>query len=410
MSFHLNKSKRYADAKELSIIGRITYSFLSNTGVQRRQFKFATGKTCPVKKFKKGRVDSHLSNATLINSTLVNFQRKAQKLYDQFEETKKFPQPDAFRNRLLQDTITVTEERNFVNDFGTFIEYLQNKGASVSTVKNMRVGLNHLKAMSEQEGCALDYSNIDLNFYGKLKKYFLITNKSKINTFGRGVKTLKTFLNYAKSLGWNKYEYYKHTEFKILTEESDIVALTEDEVIALNRLDLAKRPRLALTRDYFVLACETSPRYSDYSKLNKNQIKEVNGGYNLDLAKTQKTGVRVVIPLSRLAFDVLKRNGFNLAPPPTNQKFNENLKELAKLAEIKKNISSHTARKTFCTTQYRLGTPVPWIMKISGHRTEKEFYKYIGVALEENADMVRNMHERYKIGGGEILRPLKVAL
>ncbi|HLP20348.1 MAG TPA: phage integrase SAM-like domain-containing protein, partial [Chitinophagales bacterium] len=280
-----------------------------------------------MKKFRKGRVDSNVANASLINSTLTSFQLKAQKLYDQFEETKKFPQSDLFKKRLLQDTITFTEERDFVKDFGVFIEYLENKGASVSTVKNMKVGLMHLKAMSEQEGCALDYSNIDLNFYGKLKKYFLVTKKSKINTFGRGVKTLKTFLNYAKSLGWNKYDYYKHTEFKILTEESDIVALTEDEVLALNGLDLAKRPRLALTRDYFVLACETSPRYSDYAKLNRDSIKEVEGGYNLDLVKTQKTGVRVVIPLSQLAFSILQRNGFNLELPPTNQKFNENLKE-----------------------------------------------------------------------------------
>jgi hypothetical protein len=153
VSFHLNKSKRYAAAKELAIIGRITYSFLSNTGVQRRQFKFATGKTCPVKRFKKGRVDSHVLDASLINSTLVNFQRKAQKLYEQFEETKKFPQPELFKDRLLQDTITFAEERNFVEDFETFIEYLKNKGASKSTVKNMKVGLNHLKKMAEQEGC-----------------------------------------------------------------------------------------------------------------------------------------------------------------------------------------------------------------------------------------------------------------
>ena len=41
-------------------------------------------------------------------------------------------------------------------------------------------------------------------------------------------------------------------------------------------------------------------------------------------------------------------------------------------------------------------------MKIIGHRTEKEFYRYIGVDKEENADMVRTMHDRFKIEKGKL--------
>ncbi|MBK6996855.1 MAG: hypothetical protein IPH31_18725 [Lewinellaceae bacterium] len=36
-------------------------------------------------------------------------------------------------------------------------------------------------------------------------------------------------------------------------------------------------------------------------------------------------------------------------------------------------------------------------MKITGHRTEKEFYKYLCIEGEENAAMFRQKDERYNI-------------
>jgi hypothetical protein len=42
-------------------------------------------------------------------------------------------------------------------------------------------------------------------------------------------------------------------------------------------------------------------------------------------------------------------------------------------------IASHTCRRSFCTNEYLKGTPALFIMKISGHRTERNFLKYIKV-------------------------------
>ena len=40
-------------------------------------------------------------------------------------------------------------------------------------------------------------------------------------------------------------------------------------------------------------------------------------------------------------------------------------------------VTSHTARRSFCTNEYLSGTPSDLIMAISGHKTEKAFRKYI---------------------------------
>ena len=91
-------------------------------------------------------------------------------------------------------------------------------------------------------------------------------------------------------------------------------------------------------------------------------------------------------------------------------RFNENLKELGRLAEIdseviiKENrggkvtsikykkyqlIKSHTARRSFATNLYLKGTPTISIMKLTGHTTEANFMKYIKVTREENVQLMQ---------------------
>ena len=48
-------------------------------------------------------------------------------------------------------------------------------------------------------------------------------------------------------------------------------------------------------------------------------------------------------------------------------------------------IKTHTARRTGCTLMYLAGIPTIDIMKVSGHKTEKEFLKYIKVGKKETA-------------------------
>jgi integrase len=48
-------------------------------------------------------------------------------------------------------------------------------------------------------------------------------------------------------------------------------------------------------------------------------------------------------------------------------------------------IKTHTARRTGCTLMYLAGIPAIDIMKISGHKTEREFLNYIKTSKEETA-------------------------
>lgn len=46
-------------------------------------------------------------------------------------------------------------------------------------------------------------------------------------------------------------------------------------------------------------------------------------------------------------------------------------------------VTSHTCRRSFCTNEFLAGTPVDLIMKISGHKSLRDFYKYIIITPEE---------------------------
>jgi integrase len=109
----------------------------------------------------------------------------------------------------------------------------------------------------------------------------------------------------------------------------------------------------------------------------------------------------------------------SLPPAISNQKLNEYLKELCELVptlhapidkEHKKNlntktkgpklikpkmkfelVSTHTARRSFATNNYNKGISANILMKITGHKTEKSFYKYIRVTPKENAQRLREL-------------------
>ena len=107
--------------------------------------------------------------------------------------------------------------------------------------------------------------------------------------------------------------------------------------------------------------------------------------------------------------NILQKYKGKLPEPISNQKFNDYLKEAAKEAKINTRctkkviedglrveksfhkhqlISSHTARRSFCTNGYLDEMPTLAIMSISGHRTEKAFLKYIKADGKQHAKKV----------------------
>jgi integrase len=199
---------------------------------------------------------------------------------------------------------------------------------------------------------------------------------------------------------------FQDESFRVVEEETDQIYLNDKELNKIYNLDLSQKSSYERVRDLFIIASYTGLRFSDLIQIKAEQF--INNATQLKI-KTQKTGLKVIIPLHYSVKSILKKYGDKLPPAISNQKMNKYLKEIGNWAKINQTISIsitkgglrvdknykkyelitvHTARRSFATNLYLAGVPSLTIMKITGHRTERSFLKYIRVSPEENARLL----------------------
>lgn len=196
----------------------------------------------------------------------------------------------------------------------------------------------------------------------------------------------------------------KYQLFKNVSEESQSIALNDSELDMLARFDFSRSARLDRTRDLFLVGCYTGLRFSDFTRIREENI---SGG--MLTMQQQKTNEFVTIPLHPVFLRIWEKYSGNLPGNISNQKFNDNLKDVCREAGLTEHViksitkggkklttvyekwqlvSSHTARRSFATNLYKSGFPSLSIMQITGHKTESSFLKYIKVTKEEHAKML----------------------
>lgn len=382
---------------------------------KRERFSLSTKQSCQIQHFDQAeqRVKPRVNFSTQTNDRLHEFRDRAERIYRDAIERGTMPTPAQFKDLIRSGIYQVEQERDLLTDLLAFIEYHKGKKTHRGSMAHITILHKHLSEFGRRERYPIEYGKINLDFYGRFVRFLRARPSGKNgsgtyneNTVGNYVKKLKMFLNWSAANGWNKFHAYKHAEFKIPGQRVENIYLERHEIEALYRLDLRKRQSLGRARDWFVLACETGMRYGDYVQvMNEQNIREIKDGpetvgydFHYFPTKTSKSsGIKCVVPLSQIAVQILRRYGFEIPKPVKGQVFNRQLKELVGMAGIEKDISSHDARRTFATLRYKDGFPVQSIMKITGHRTEREFYKYLLIDGEENAAQWRVMNDRYKV-------------
>lgn len=387
--------KRKRDGVEAPVRIDIKY----RVGDKPIHLRFPIGLTGNPKYFSKQSFSAGQPNAEQKNTILTNLKTTAEELYLRGINTGKLPTPETFKAKLLQGLNVSKMEKTIIDHLDAYIAFMKARQASgrikgKSVIHSIERLKRVLKEIYKDEPFTYDSINkeFETTLLGRLEGF-------SINTVTTYIKRLKMFLNWATVNNYNRSMIYK--TFETVEEAKEVFALSETEVKQIASLNIPSHKNIQhggtrIIRDWFVISTQTALRYSDLHKIANPELVTVQGGYNLRV-KTTKTGAEVVIPVSNLLYNIFKEHDFQIPTPPSNQKYNQGLKRIAELAKLKKPISSHTGRKTFCTIQYQKGTPVHFIMAISGHKTEKEFYRYIGVRGDENAQLVRNLNPEFVI-------------
>ena len=345
------------------------------------------------------------TTAAFINRRIQLFEETTEKLFKRYDEQGILPTIDEFK-----EDFNVAVGRKKVQPKGSKINMLKaykDFEDAVSLQNNWAYGtakkfttLQHIIEEHFQDTTVgeMDKDFMQL-FYSKLIKHGY--NNTTINTRLRCMKQFIHWLEANDMYDGNAATY--SVRMRGVHEHNVVVYLTWDELIDLYSMKIDE-PFLDRVRDVFCFCCFTSLRYSDASKLQKSDIKND----CIDIV-TQKTAEPLTIELNDYSRAILKKyedtwmpNNMAL-PVISNQKMNNYLKELAKLAGLKtpikkvyyygstrkervfekwELITTHCGRRTFIVNALYLGIPAEVVMKWTGHADYAAMRPYIAIVDE----------------------------
>lgn len=359
----------------------------------------------------KGRVKNvtHVPNRDTINNFLNDIETECLRFAAELLQNKSTITTDVMKKHLDIYTGRLRDVGlNLFTFIDDFIEKASKKNSiSYRTIQKYRTTQNLLLEFQKEYNKEITFENINYNFRDAFIAYMENIKDYSVNNIHKHFTVLFTFLNDATVRGLNKTLTYQNRAFRvdIKKEESQNIYLTETELQQMFDLDLTDKPRLERVRDLFLVGCWTGLRFSDFSELKAENIKD-------DFIRIEqfKTGGVVVIPLHQMVRDILEKYENKLPKGISNQKMNDYLKELGQLVGLNEIVAkgitkggarvvktlekwelltTHTARRSFATNLYKSKFPAISIMKITGHKTEKAFLKYIKISPQENAEMLQ---------------------
>lgn len=223
------------------------------------------------------------------------------------------------------------------------------------------------------------------------------------NTVIRYMKCFKKVIHMALANEWMTKDPFVGIHFSAKPVNKDV--LTKDELDILMKREF-RVPRLEHVRDTFIFCCFTGMAYIDAHSLRSEHIVRDNNGEPWIKKTREKTDIEFHVPLLKIPQQILEkykddpgcqRTG-RLLPITSNQKMNDYLKEIAALCEIKKHLTTHTARRTYATTVcHESGVAIENISKMLGHTDTRMTLHYTKIAdsrIKKDMQQVRDIFDR----------------
>mgnify|MGYP002087040301 CR=1 FL=1 len=277
------------------------------------------------------------------------------------------------------------ERGDFESVSSSFVSFMKNEinhsNLRLSTLKNHLSTLQVLCQYQPQ----VSFDDLTFNFLCGFE-HFLLEQKYHRNTIAKHMKHLKRYVNVAINKEYMDIQKYAFRKYKIKSIEGSHTHLSPEELNKMEEVNLeGKFTKLQKSKDAFLFCCYAGLRYSDFINLTAANIVELHQETWL-IYKSVKTGIDVRLPLYLLfegkGLRVLENykddlNGFFKLKDNSN--VNKDLNALAKLAEIDKRISFHTARHTNATLLIYSGANITTVQKLLGHKSVKTTQVYANI-------------------------------
>jgi len=272
------------------------------------------------------------------------------------------------------------------------------------TLQKYRTVLVRLRSFMDAHGASDQWDTVTMDFYRAYVAHLQELGLG-VNTVGKEIQVLKTMMAAALEDGAHESRVHESKSFVARKVPGQHVALTDAEIGRLMELDLTGVDEDV--RDLMAVACYTGLRWSDLERLSAVAVREE----RIIRLHTYKTDTAVVIPVVTIVLPLFEKRDWRWKVP-SGPHFNRRIKELCRMAGITQGIevstirggkwtsavvekcemvSSHTGRRTFATIAYFRGAKPRDIMRITGHKTEVQFFEYIQVRERNSAEALRDV-------------------
>ena len=291
-----------------------------------------------------------------------------------------------------------------------YIEYRKNE-TTKSTLKKIYVVkqlLIRFEASRKQTIFIKDINDIFKNDFVNYCKKELYA----LGTIQRAFVWIKTFCKHAKFVGVKTHHQLDSLNIKRPEKTEKIYLtfkdLTKIENISKNQLT----DSLDNAKDWLIISCYSGQRISDFMRFTDEQIRKEDGEYLLEFTQ-KKTNKLTTIPLHPKVLKILQKRNGKFPYEISDQKYNDYIKEVCKIAELnqlifgskntetepnskvfrKKSgtykkwelVTSHIGRRSFATNFYGK-IPTTFLINMTNHSSEAMFLNYIG---KSNKDLAK---------------------
>jgi integrase len=269
--------------------------------------------------------------------------------------------------------------------------------------------LNRLREFSEETGYEITFENIDWSFKDAFGKWLYAPPRNySINTASKMFESLRRIMKHARLRKVHDNRICEDRDFGIKrVKTKNKVRFTVAEIRKIESHNFRDDPRLDSVRDLLVFACWTGLRISDWERVGRENIREIDGAEYIELVMKKTKGpvfIPIVPPVSR----ILDKYDYEL-PKMEEPTFNKLVKVMCKevlpdarftriysqggrrLEEVGykwKSVTSHAGRRSFATNIYEVTKSAYPVMLITGHESERNFFTYIDMKGEEAAQLL----------------------
>lgn len=302
----------------------------------------------------------------------------------------------------IKRAIVTQHSGSFSEYFESYLEKLQRE-QRIGTHDKSWATFSKFKQYTQDRN--ISFSDIDVEFLKAYERYLRDKLGNRINTIHSNLKIFRKLFNQAYQEGVITSEQNPFLRFKLHTEKTSKDYISEVELKRLEEVVINESYVMNHHRWMYVFACYAGGlRISDLLQLRWRNF----NGTHITLTM-HKTHDQIAINLPVRALEILtyyqgitnsnldsfvfpfldnsvdytdKQVLFRAISSATAY-VNKNLKRLALMANIDKEISFHTSRHTFATRALRKGIRMEYVSKLMGHSSLKTTQVYAKIVNEE---------------------------